>query len=180
MSEVNKNRLEVQKIIRDVILLGIEKMNLGDWDVMEFANASFQKADKIVLMNLLRTSRVGWQSHYYATIDEQFSRVESYTEEQTWQIHSICKRTDNTTVDDVLAEDIASRLITWFNGPGIDELRKRYVAPLRVDTDSILVYTDNSDFYQKRAVFTVKIQVPKELAFGEFEAEAIMPKIMPI
>lgn len=181
MSNSFKNRLEVQKIIRDVLSAGIEAMSLGEWDIMEFGNASFQRADKIILMNLLRSTRVGWQSTSYGDIDGVFSRTENICEEQSWQIHTICKRKNDTTLDDILAEDVATKLILWLNGEtGMAMLRQRGVAPLRIDAESILVYNDNSDLYQKRAVFTVKIQVPKEMSFGEIQAEAIKPDVKPI
>jgi hypothetical protein len=34
--------------------------------------------------------------------------------------------------------------------------------------------------YQKRAVFTVKIIVPKEISAGEIELDALVPKIYPV
>ena len=34
--------------------------------------------------------------------------------------------------------------------------------------------------YQKRAVFTVKVVVPKEVSAGEIEVDALVPKILPV
>lgn len=180
MSTANKNRFEVQKIVRDNIIAGLTALGYTGWDVMEFANASLQKADKVILMNLIRTIRVGWQSGRYVQVSNAMKRVEEWIDEQSWQLHIICKRTDTTGVDDAIAEDVAENLITYLNGPGSESLRKSGVAPLRIDSKNIIVYNDNSDLYQKRCVFTVKIQVPKELTFGCDELEAIKPDIMPV
>lgn len=180
MSTANKNRLEVQKIIRDSINTCLTQMSHSGWDVMEFANASFQNSSKVILMNYLRSARVGWQANSLQTIDGSLKRKDEWIDEQTWQIHIVCKRMTSAAVTDVLAEDMANNLITWFNGPGVENLRASGVAPLRIDSENIIVYNDNSDLYQKRAVFTLKIQVPKELTFGQNEIEAMMPKVLPV
>ena len=69
--------------------------------------------------------------------------------------------------------------MTWFNGRGarIAHIRD---GNLRIDSDAVIVYNDNSDLYQKRAVFTVKIQVPKELKSGKSYMDTLVPKIMPV
>ena len=179
MSTANKNRLEVQKILRDNIIAGMTALGYTGWGVMEFANASMQKADKVVLMNLIRNNRVGWQGHRYEDVANAFKRVDEWIDEQSWQLHIICKRTATTTVADVLPEDVADNLITWFNGVGADLFRKSGVAPLRIDYSSVIVYNDNSDLYQKRAVFTVKIQVPKELTTNQDEMTPKNPYVLP-
>lgn len=180
MSTANKNRLEVQKIVRDNIMAGLTALGYTGWDVMEFANASLQKVDKAVLMNLVRNNRVGWQGHRYEGVPNALNRVDEWIDEQSWQLHIICKRTTATTVADVLSEDVADNLITWFNGAGADLFRKAGVAPLRIEYSSVIVYNDNSDLYQKRAVFTVKIQVPKELTQEQADIAAVKPRLMPI
>lgn len=180
MSTANRNRLEIQKIIRDSITSCLTNMSRTGWDVMEFANASFQNSSKVILMNYLRSARVGWQSSKYPTVLGVLKRKESWVEEQTWQIHIVCKRVTSAAVTDVLAEDMANELITWFNGPGTENLRAAGVAPLRIDSENIIVYNDNSDLYQKRAVFTLKIQVPKELTFGQSEMNAVFDGTFPV
>lgn len=180
MSELNKNRLEVQKILRDCILEFFAQFNLNGWDVMEFAQASFQKADKIVLLNNVRSNRIGWQGTNFEPINSALNRKDWWIEQQHWQIHVICKRNNSENASSVLPEDLASILITWFNGRGSEYLRMHGCAPERVDSNSIIVYNDNSDLYQKRSVFTVRIEVPKEITTGEVEAEATMPNIKPV
>lgn len=183
MSAKNRTRLEVQKILRRVILDGLayagyqEKTStLDGWECVEYGNSSIQSMDRVVLMNLLGSERLGWQEVNYDQIDSNFKRKDGWNEEQSWQLHIICKRKNGIE----MPEDVASNLVTWFNGPGCGELRKKGCASSRIDSDSVIVYNDNSDLYQKRVVFTVKIQVLKELTMAEVEADAVKPKTMPV
>ena len=178
MSELCRSRFEVQTILRANILAGLAALGQNGWGVMEFANASFQKSDKIVLMNLINASRVGWQSD--SAGGEPFTRRDEWIEEQSWQLHFILKRTDETDDTSIVAEDIAQMMIAWFNGKGCEFFRNYGIANLVIDTESIFVYNDDSDLYQKRCVFTVKIQVPKEINWAETPLEAILPKIKPV
>ena len=79
-----------------------------------------------------------------------------------------------------IAEDMSGILVTWFNGRGCDYFRKFGCANLRIDSDSIIVYNDDSGLYQKRCVFTVKVQVPKELTARQDVVELLIPDVMPI
>lgn len=183
MSAENKTRLEVQKILRGIIFKGLEYAGyqvktpvVDGWDCIEYGSASIQKMNRVILMNLIGSKRLGWQEVNYATIDRGFKRKDGWNEEQHWQLHIVCKRSDGIEC----AEDVASNLVTWFNGPGCDELRKKGCASTRIDSDNVIVYNDDSDLYQKRVVFTVKIQVPKELTMAEVEADAVKPKTMPV
>lgn len=164
MSASNKTRYEVQKILADCLKAGLAALVVEDhgFDVMEFAQASFQKADRIVLMNLVRSNRIGWQGRNYSVENDDLKETEDWIECQRWQFHVILKKLPNPTVDTMQADDVASMLITWFNGRGNEFLRDRGVANERVDSNSLVVYNDDSGLYQKRAVFTVKLQVPKE------------------
>ena len=180
MSAKNKTRLEVQEILKNCIEEGIKRFGYARWSAKEFANASFQNADGVVLMNRLRSRRAGWQANRYAIGAVGLERVDELIDEQHWQLSVIKKRSNTTTADDALAEDVADNLVTWFNGVGCEWLRARGVASLRIDADSVIVYNDNSDLYQKRAVFTVKLQVPKEVKQEQAEMEAVKPRLMPI
>lgn len=172
MSSENKTRLEVQKIFRTNLLTALEKLNLEGWDVMEFANASFQKADKIILYNLINVDRLSWNGVNYEVDKEtgNFARIDEWLEQQMWQISVICKRTDDTDDSDILAEDVANWLIAWFNGLGCELFRRNGMANLTIDNETVFVYNDNSNLYQKRAVFTVKIQVPKKQKYEQESA----------
>lgn len=180
MSAECKSRLEVQTIIRNSILECFRLYKQDGWEVMEFANASFQRANKIILMNLVNTIREGWQAVHYAEMEDGYKRRDEWIETQSWQIHTLLKRTNDTQDTAILAEDIAQLLISWFNGRGCEDLRRNRMASLVIDAESILVYNDNSDLYQKRAVFTVKIQVPKELTTDDASAEMIQPRVEPV
>ena len=180
MSELKKSRLEVQAILKSCIEDGLAFMQRTGWAVMEFANASFQRADRVVLMNLIGSRRVGWQGRSHSLQDGGLVAKEEWIEEQRWQIHCVCKRGQSASPNDEYPEDACSDLVTWFNGMGCDKLRAHGMANLRIDSDSIFVYTDNSDLYQKRAVFTVKIQVPKEVTTGQDAVDAIIPDVEPI
>lgn len=174
MSEKMKSRLEVQKIVRDNILSGFEALGLSGWDVKEFANAHMTKADKVVLMNYIRTRRVGWQGRTYAVDEESLKSTEEWIAEQHWQIHCIAKRPPNTDAKTVLSEDMADILVAWFSTPeSVNLFRKSGIAPLRIDGNDIIVYTDNSDLYQKRAVFTLKLQVPKSIDVQQSEVSSM-------
>lgn len=180
MSDMKKNRLEVQAILKSCIEDGLAFMQRQGWAVMEFANASFQRADKVVLLNLVGSRRVGWQGRSYGVKNNELTRHDNWFEEQRWQVHCICKRTQSAKPDDEFPEDACSDLIAWLNGRGCDVLRRSKISNLRIDSDSIFVYNDNSDLYQKRAVFTVKVVVPKEVSAGEIEVDALVPKIFPV
>lgn len=182
MSTACKTRYEVQKIIVDVLGEGLTAYlgNTHGISIMEFAQASFQNADKIVLMNPIRTSRIGWQGHTYKTVNTNLVRTDDWCEEQHWQLSVILKRKESPAITDMQATDLADTLITWINGEGALRFKKNKCASLRVAADSVIVYNDDSELYQKRAVFTVKLQVPKELSIGVIDAEAIVPKIKPV
>lgn len=180
MSYENKTRLEVQTVIRDNILDAFRFLRKEGWGVMEFANASFQKADKVVLMNYAASRRVGFQAHTHEMDGNDFMRVDSWIEEQSWQIHCVCKRPTNSANIQETAEDMANLLVAWFNGRGCDFFRKYGMSNLRIDSDAIFVYNDNSDLYQKRAVFTVKIVVPKEMKAEDIGLDVLIPKILPV
>ena len=182
MSANNKTRYEIQKILSDCIKSGLVTL-VGEshgFGVMEFAQASFQKADRIVLMNLVRSNRIGWQGRNYHMVNDMLKKTEDWIECQHWQFHVVLKKLPNPTIETLQADDVASMLITWFNGPGSEFLRTRGVANERVDASSLIVYNDDSDLYQKRAVFTVKLQVPKELTIGAEVIDAVIPKVKPV
>lgn len=180
MSYEKKSRLEVQNVIRDNILQCINFLHKDGWNVMEFANASLQSADKIVLMNYVSHKRIGFQAHTHSSELSGFKRVDSWIEEQSWQIHCLRKRPANSDDIEETAEDMASDLVAWFNGRGCDYFRKFGMSSLRIDADAIFVYNDNSYLYQKRAVFTVKVEVPKEMKSEDIELDALLPKILPV
>lgn len=169
MSAENKNRFEVQKILRDATLEGMKALDITGWDVMEYSQPAFISADRVVLLNMKESRRMGWQGHQYKVENDILKRVEEWIDEQTWEFHIVAKRKVKSKITDTLAEDTADMLITWFSGPGVEELRKSDVAPLRIRSAEVVIYKDDNDLYQKRAVFTMKLQVPKKVVLGANE-----------
>ena len=177
---MKNNRLKVQKILRSVIGEGLNAIGLTGWAVQEFASPQYTSLDKCVLMNLVRSHRLGWQYDNLTGDDSTTVRKDEWLELEHWQLHIIAKRPTATDANSVVAEDVASELVAWLNGPGMNRFRANGIAPERIDGATILVYNDDNEIYQKRAVFTVKIEVPKELITDEHEIEAIKPDVMPV
>ena len=177
---MKNNRLKVQKILRSVIDEGLNAIGLAGWAVQEFASPQYVSFDKCVLMNLVRSHRLGWQYDNLTGDDSTTVRKDEWLELEHWQLHIIAKRPTAADANSVVAEDVASELIAWLNGPGMNRFRANGIAPERIDGATILVYNDDNEIYQKRAVFTVKIEVPKELTTDAIEADAVKPKVMPV
>ena len=181
MSSENKNRIEVQDALIAVIEEGLALLQYTGWTVMEYAPSQFASFDKVISLQLLRSRNAGWQGHEDRMVDGRPVTVEKWIDQQSWQVQIILKRKRRIDGSSILAEDIANNLAAWLNSAhGVMAMRKRGLAPLIVDDKLIFVYNDNSEIYQKRAVFTVKVQVPKELTMSEVEMEVLLPKIKPV
>ena len=181
MSSENKNRIEVQDALIAVIEEGLALLQYTGWTVMEYAPSQFASFDKVISLQLLRSRNAGWQGHEDRMVDGRPVTVEKWIDQQSWQVQIILKRKRRVDGSSILAEDIANNLSAWLNSAhGVMAMRKRGLAPLIIDDKLIFVYNDNSEIYQKRAVFTVKVQVPKELTMSEVEMEVLLPKIKPV
>lgn len=174
------NRLKVQKVIRSVITDAMTALGYSGWSIQEFASPDFVSLDKAVLMNLVRTERLGWQSNSTYVTGSGPKRKDEWLELEHWQLHIIAKRPKNADENTVVAEDVTAELVAYLNGPGMDAFRRNGIAPERIDGQTVLVYNDDNEIFQKRGVFTVKIQVPKELITGETMLESIKPGIVPV
>ena len=170
----------MQKVLRSVIDEGLNAIGLTGWSAQEFASPQYVSFDKCVLMNLVRSHRLGWQHDNLTGDDSTTVRKDDWLELEHWQLHIIAKRPTAADADSDGAEDVESELVAWLNGPGMNRFRANGIAPERIDGATILVYNDDNEIYQKRAVFTVKIEVPKELTTDEHEIEAIKPDVMPV
>ena len=181
MSKENKNRIEVQDALIATIEEGLALLQYTGWTVMEYAPSQFASFDKVISLQLLRSRNAGWQGHEDRMINGKPVTVEKWIDQQSWQVQIILKRKRRIDGSSILAEDIANNLAAWLNSAhGVIAMKKRGLAPLIVDDKLIFVYNDNSEIYQKRAVFTVKVQVPKELTMSEVEMEVLLPKIKPV
>ena len=58
---MKNTRLKVQKVLRSVLVEGLTKIGMTGWTVQEFASPQYVSFDKCVLMNLVRSHRLGWQ-----------------------------------------------------------------------------------------------------------------------
>ena len=130
---MKNTRLKVQKILRSVIDEGLNAMGLSGWAVQEFASPQYVSFDKCVLMNLVRSHRLGWQYDNLTGDDSATVRKDEWLELEHWQLHVIAKRPTAADADSVVAEDVASELVAWLNGPGMDRFRANGGAPERVD-----------------------------------------------
>lgn len=181
MSSENKNRIEVQDALIDVIKEGLALLQYTGWMVMEYAPSQFASFDKVISLQLLRSRNAGWQGHEDRMVDGKPVTVETWIDQQSWQVQIILKRKKRLDGSSILAEDVANNLCAWLNSlHGVNAMRRRGLAPLIIDDKLIFVYNDNSEIYQKRAVFTVKVQVPKELIVAEEGLDAIKPDIKPV
>lgn len=185
MSEAMKNEYEVFKILRECILEGLSVMGVSDGvDVRRFAQANFNNGDKLVLVNFVKSGRAGWQAAKYENENDTYgskkNRVDRWIEEQTYQISVMKRMRKDDTSDTISAEDISTRLISWFNGRGLDWLRERNISNYLIDPNSIIVYNDDSDLYQRRPVFDVTLVVNKQFKIEEPDLDIFGVKTKPI
>ena len=166
MSDANKTKYEVIKIIRSVVLKGFTEMDIAGFDCVEFGQPSIQNMDRVVTCRLAKIEEVGWQRFSYNWSGRK--RKDEWIEQQSWQLQTIMKRSGAAVTKDTLtSEDVSGMLRVWLNGPGNERFRMKGCASLRIDPLTVFVYNDDSELYQRRVAFTMKLQVPKELSFGQ-------------
>lgn len=180
----NKGRVRIQRILKDVIEDFLAHFGEDGWCVVEYGNPEIFSLDKAITYQLMRTRRDGFVASRYGDASDGTGGIErrsEWIETQSWQIQVIKKRKKGITEDTVLAEDVADTLIAWMNDDrGLRKFRENGVAPFRIDSNDTFTYVDDSEVYQKRAVFTVKLNVPKRLVFGEKPLDMIKPDVLPI
>lgn len=187
-----KTRYAVQKEIIANINLAFSSLNLQPeagstekgWGVMEFAQASFNNADKVVLLDYMDSQRVGFQGWKYGGVlndSTKASRTDDWLEQQTWLVHTLRRiKPSDVSATLMTCEDMADILIGWFNGQGGVEFKKHGIGTLRIDRNRIFVYNDESELYQKRAVFPLRIQVPQEISVQMSRVSEWTPGIYPV
>lgn len=185
MSAELRGEYEVFSILRRCLLRGLSDLGISEGvDVRRFAQANFNHGDRLVLINFVKTGRVGWQARSYGmrTLGavDKYSRIDSWIEEQTYQISCIkrMRKTDDETT--LSAEDMSTLLISWLNGRGLDWLRENGLSCYPIDPNSIIVYNDDSDLYQRRPVFSVTIIVNKSLKVEQPDVDSIDVETLPI
>lgn len=187
-----KTRYAVQKELIANISLAFESLQLQPaagstekgWAVQEFAQASFNNADKIVLLDYMESNRVGFQGWKFGAAKNDNTkavRVDDWLEEQTWLVHTLRRiKPSDVSASFMTCEDMAGILIGWFDGQGAIELKKHGIGTLRIDRNRIFVYNDESELYQKRAVFPLRIQVPQEISVQMSRVSEWTPGIYPV
>ena len=174
MSEAYKTKSEVLRLVRANILKGLEAFGMpisaapGDdgWQCMESEQPSFRNLDKVVLINLENSERVGWQGPQREYNDDsgKIDVFDNFIEQQNWRVKVLCRRTTEPIEDGsaVYSEtDVAGMLIAWFNRLGCLEFRKNNMGNLFIKQGDLKVYKDPSDKSQWAAEFLLKLQVPK-------------------
>lgn len=162
MSATMPSEYEVFKTLRECTISGLTKFGVLDGiDVRRFAQANMANGDKLVLLNLIGSERLGWQAFRYANSTASLLRTDEWIEQQEWQFSFIKLMRNDDTVATVTADDLCNYCITWYNGEGNLLLRSKGIACLPIDPHSVMVYNDESDLYQRRPVFTMNLQVPK-------------------
>lgn len=164
LSDTIKGEYKILKILRDSILKGLKTFGIEEGvDCRRFAQANFNHGDKLVLLNMIDSNRIGWQGFKYKfnTQSLKEERTDEWIEQQTWQISAIKRMLESDNVNTVSADDMITALVSWFNGVGNLDLRENGIANLPIDARSIMVYNDDSDLYQRRVLFTMEVQVPQ-------------------
>lgn len=196
MANTMHNKYEIIKnlgiaIKQGLVAFGVTKKNAQQqdvslFDVIEYGQPKMWQMDKVVCLNYIRHSRVGWQGRSYPVVgavgDRTLTRKNDWVEQQEWQIHVIMKRgsADNPTVATVTTEDVLSMIVAWMNDRGNTKLRENGISNLPIDPASVMLYNDDSDLYQKRAVINMTLIVPKEFSFGQDEIAAGAVETYPI
>lgn len=183
MSAEMRGEYEILALLRSCVLEGLKVFGIEQGvDVRRFAQANFNHGDKLVLINLVKTNRVGWQYVKYGMLstEKDLNRTDKWIEEQVYQISCIkrmLKSDDETTIT---AEDISTSLITWFNRRGLDWLRDHGLSSYPIDPNSIKVYNDDSDLYQRRPVFNITIIVNKSFKTAQDSTDILGDETKPI
>ena len=186
MSEYYKTKYEVLAILRENILKGLESFGLpiagspneDGWLCMESEQPAFRNVDRVILVSMEHTERIGWQSNItvYNRETRQHDNLDYFIEQQTWNIKVLRRRTTKPVTDGdipLTTEDVAGMLAAWFNRLGCNEFRVHNMANLFVQTKEFHTYKDPSDANQWVTEFPLKLQVVKQ--FG-YETPSAIPK----
>lgn len=168
--------------LRENIMTALKTFGITGFSVQRFAQANITNSDGLVLLNHIRTKREGWEWKKFECISKDAELYAEYgwIESVIYQIHIIKKMTNGDTETTITGEDVANRLIAWFNGPGIDKLKDENISNLLIDQDDIMIYNDDSDQYQRRVVFSLNLIVNKKFSQAEPSLNICGVKTKPI
>lgn len=182
MSELNKGKYEVLRLIRSNILKCFETLGIptgaNGWECMESDQAKIvNREDKVVLLKMKGFQRVGWQSSRFLwdSDGQGFRTPENWIEEQEWEVKILVKRSSHEpiTADTVAPMDIAAYLVMWFNREGCAVFREHNCGNLFVKSKDIKLYNDSSNLNQEAVSFPLKLQVPKQVVLKTDPAEVV-------
>lgn len=181
MSEQNKTRFEVQKVLRDNILAGLSAMGIDQskYTVMEAGQTPPTSKNDVILFRMETTGQLGWQAvkDRYVPVSpgasaKRLVRSDEFIDHQEWLIVVLRHRRTGDTITTMGSEDVARCLISWFNGRGNAFFRERGMANTNIRENPVNLFKSTSDVYERSSSFKLKLQVPKAIQSGEAYATA--------
>ena len=168
--------------LRKHLIDALDVFGTTGFSVQRFAQAEFTGQDGLVLLAHTGTTKEGfewckdkWDADT-ATLNAAYGWLESHTYDVT--ILKRMRRDDGE--DTITGEDVACQLINWLNGPGVEKLLADGISILRIDGDALMLYNDDSDLYQRRVVFEMKIVLNKGFTMAEPSLDILGVKTKPI
>lgn len=176
MSETNKTRFEVQKILRDCILAGLSALGIdaSKYSVMEAGQTPPTSKNDVITFKMETSGQLGWQApkDRYIPVSPGSSEKklvwsDEFIDHQEWLIVVLRHRREGDAITTMASEDVARCLISWFNGRGNAFLRERGVANTNIRENPVNLYKSTSDVYERSSSFRLKLQVPKAIQSDE-------------
>lgn len=122
-----------------------------------------QTAARYVNFHKLNSHQLGFQGKTLKTDcseDGGFAEIEHWIDETTFQINCRTKAKTSDRTNTVAARDMADGIRAWFNSyQGIEFLRSRKLATLRVSDIRDAVSTDESDLFENTSSLDVVFQI---------------------
>lgn len=182
MSYECKTRFEVQKIVRDNILAGMEAYGIdaSAFTVMEAKQTPPTAKTDFITFVMTGKKRAGWPMVKYGGLGDDFSRIEEFIEMQDWSVSVVKRRRQGEAIDEMSADDLLAVLTEWFNGMGCFEFRRSGVSCLLVQAEEDKKVKDDSSLTQNPSAIRLTLCVPKRLKIRHKIAEVAKPDIMPV
>jgi len=148
-------------ILKTFVEDGLAQFGYTEWSVQQRNSAEIVNTNSCIMIEKILDRRIGFQATKY-NITSSIKQRWEWIDEYTYQITSLKKRTKTDTADTITAEDVCNALISWFNSEmGCSRLRSHGMASIRVASERVIVYNDDSGLYQKEPSFDVRVQIPK-------------------
>ena len=176
MSEENKTKFEVQKVLRENILAGLKALGIdaAKYTVMEAGQTPPTSKGDVILFKMETSGQIGWQAAKMrvvgATGSRRLTRSDEFIDHQEWLIVVLRHRRTDDTITTMQSEDVARCLISWFNGRGCEFFRQHGMANTNIRENPVNLYKSTSDVYERSSSFKLKLQVPKAIVSPQDEA----------